>query len=202
MQGWIAAKRQSRFVKHCNSALKAARSNQEATARFVNKRFAGRVGELLSSGDAKIPGASPNAMLVIEMIRIAMKRAVAGTSRKALKTKRAVDCVAAVALTYGHAVQENLRLLHLAAETRSEPIMHLWLTRHWDETPVRVQFGTAAHLLRPCARYWQRELQNDKRIWRLFFFHDEFIAGKGNNMAAGTLNFFASRCKLAWTTVV
>lgn len=198
----VTSRKMKKLSAQYHFALKSAKTKHQAIARFVNNRFAGRYGELVDDDSlgAKRALLHPASMLITELIRIAMRTALGSISRKTRKTKRICSCLAAVALAYVHATSENLRLLHMAAATRSESVMHLWLTRHWDETPVRVAFASAAHLLRLCARYWRREvLANSGARWRLVS-HDEYTARTGNRMASDTVNLFASRCKPIWTT--
>jgi hypothetical protein len=69
-------------------------------------------------------------------------------------TRRELDAIAAVALSYRERVNENvklwgLQLLHGIARPK-----WVFIERAWDASPVKLTFGCLRSVLAPVARYW------------------------------------------------
>ncbi len=106
------------------------------------------------------PGSKhPNRWTTTGTLKLAFSQVGGAGGQHKRETHNEIAATSTVALASTHHSQEHLKAFSAVVEAAPRDQRPAWciVERHWDLTPLNVNFGLVGDLLRPLAKYWVSE---------------------------------------------
>jgi hypothetical protein len=114
------------------------------------------------------------------------------------ETSRQVDAAAGILHCATAHQKEKIRGFMFNASCSGVHTPFLWLSLAWDETPMKLTFGTLSDRLRTVARYWWREEKSGP--WRLLSLEECARKGASRHRTSGVLETMGLQASLCWAS--
>ena len=112
-------------------------------------------------------------------------------------THRSLDAGAVCLDAALHKQLESVRGFTMSMASRAAECPWIWLQVAWDETPLKLQFGSMMEALRPMARHWWRDGPGD--TWKLLTVRETIEKGLTlSKKPAGVLQTLGVDATLSW----
>ncbi len=198
-----------RSVARAAAALKAGQSIQKNMIDYHN-RSASSLGTQLSARSfrqvrqnkkpageqPKRSGPQKKAWTTFFLSKTAFGRLSGTTKNDCRSTSRSLDAVAAVVDSALAHQREQVSGLKFSLKCAAVQCPWAWLSISWDETPMKLVFGTLSPLLREVARYWWR--QERAGPWRLLSLQECARKGLSRHRLSGVLETMGIESTLTW----